>query len=137
MVFICVKNWFMKPIPSGRWSNTLENLVTKSILNSWKELIFFFLAGLYVLPTRNCLCARLTVSLFVYICVPFVLCPVPCLSPFPSSLPAPKICWHNVLDSKENVSVVKLYCILGICFPLSNPFLLWLVVQLIYRRTDV
>lgn len=48
MVFICVKNWFMKPFPCGRWSNTLENFVTKSILNSWKELtfFFFFLAGL-------------------------------------------------------------------------------------------
>lgn len=42
MIFICVKNWIVKPIPCGRRSNTLENFVTKSILNSWKELIFIW-----------------------------------------------------------------------------------------------
>lgn len=131
MVFICVKNWFIKPIPCGRRSNTVENFVTKSILNSWKGLIlFFFLAGLYGLPTRNCLCTRLNfVCLFLFVS--------PSLSLFPLILPTPKICWHNVLDSKENVSVIKLYCILGICFLLSNPFLWKLVVQLICHRTDV
>lgn len=134
MVFICVKNWFIKPIPCGRWSNTLENFVTKSTLNSWKALIFFFLAGFFGLPTRNRLCARLNVCLFLFVSP---LCCVLGLSLFPPVVPAPKICRHNVLDSKGNVSVIKLYCIPGICFPLSNPFPLWLVFQFVCHRTDV
>lgn len=64
------------------------------------------------LPTRSCLCTRLNFYLFVFICVPLVLCPVSV--PVSLILLAPIICWHHVLDSKENVSVIKVNCILGI-----------------------